>query len=93
MGLRLAPGATRSGIVRQLVLGALRGVTAAPGLGVILSLGFRRLLSGLLFGVSPIDPFVLTSVVLLVFGVVTLAALLPALRASRVTPVIALRDV
>jgi putative ABC transport system permease protein len=93
MGLRLALGATRSGVVRQLVLGALRGVTAATGLGVILSLGFTRLLSGLLFGVSPSDPFVLTSVVLLVFGVATLAALLPALRASRVTPVIALRDV
>jgi putative ABC transport system permease protein len=68
-------------------------VTAATGLGVILSLGFTRLLSGLLFGVSPSDPFVLTSVVLLVFSVATLAALLPALRASRVTPVIALRDV
>jgi ABC-type antimicrobial peptide transport system permease subunit len=60
--------------------------------GLLLSLGFARALSGLLYGVSPFDPLTLAGVVVLVVGVATVAAFLPSLRASRIDPMEALRE-
>jgi ABC-type antimicrobial peptide transport system permease subunit len=51
-----------------------------------------RLISGMLYGVSPLDPFTLSGVIVLVTAVAALAALLPAIRASRLNPVEALRE-
>jgi len=92
LGIRLALGASRTS-VRYLVLG--RGlVMAALGIGIGLagSLALTRLLVSQLFGVSPTDPAVLAAAVATLAVVSTAACLIPALRATRVDPVIALRS-
>lgn len=92
IGLRVALGAegaqVRSLMVRQalapVVLGAVIGLVSAVALG--------RVLSGLLFEVSGTDPLTLGAMVVL-FGIVAfVASYIPALRASRLDPVVALRD-
>ena len=57
-----------------------------------MSLAFTRLLSGMLYGVSPTDPATLAAVVLGVLGVSAVAALVPAVRAARLEPIEVLRD-
>jgi putative ABC transport system permease protein len=91
LGIRIALGATPESVVRLVVR---EGVTLAV-LGVVLgagsALGLTRLLSSLLYGVSPRDPatFLVAGAVLLVVAVI--ACLIPARRASRVDPMVALR--
>ncbi|MGA9246987.1 MAG: hypothetical protein WBV87_01975, partial [Candidatus Acidiferrales bacterium] len=59
--------------------------------GIPVALGLGRFLSNLLFGVRAADPATFTAVALLLFAVATLAAYVPARRATRVDPMIALR--
>jgi putative ABC transport system permease protein len=92
VGLRLALGAKRSDVIRQFLKQGLRVAGAASVCGVLLSLAFTRVLSGMLFGVSPFDPATLSSVVALVLGVAVGAALIPSMRAAFVDPVQVLRD-
>jgi putative ABC transport system permease protein len=92
IGLRLALGAIRGDIVRHFLLQALRVVAAACACGLALSLAFARLLTGMLYGVSPSDPMILTAVIGFVVAVATLAALIPATRAAFVAPMVALRE-
>jgi len=92
LGIRLALGA-RPGAVRALVLG--EGMLLAGlgiGLGLAGALGLGRLLVGLLYGVRPTDPRVLATVCLLLAGASVVACLVPAVRATRVNPVDALRS-
>jgi putative ABC transport system permease protein len=91
IGVRIAMGA-RLQDISTLVLGdgarlALWGV----GLGVIGALAAGRLLASLLYGVSPADPVVMVIVPLVLIATALLASYLPARRAARVDPVIALR--
>jgi putative ABC transport system permease protein len=91
MGIRMALGAQR-GSVRSLVLrrGAL--ITGAGiVIGLVISLGVTRLLSFFLFGVSPYDPVAFSSVSLLLAATGLFASWLPAVRATRVDPIKALR--
>ena len=91
IGLRMALGSTSAG-VRWLVLRqALRLVVAGVAIGVPAALAASQLLRGLLFGVAPLDPTTLTLAGLLMFAVAMVAAYLPARRASRVDPMMALR--
>ena len=90
-GIRLALGADPSH-VRGYVLRrglVLSGVGVLAGLGAALALS--RAVSGLLFRTSPFDPLVLSTVVAALVGVALLAAWLPARRATRVDPIVALR--
>jgi predicted permease len=90
-GIRLALGADPSH-VRGYVL--RRGLVLS-GFGVLVGLGaalaLSRAVSGLLFRTSPFDPLVLSTVVAALVGVALLAAWLPARRATRVDPIVALR--
>jgi len=91
IGVRLALGAERRAILRMVVT---RGMTLA-GIGLAVGLagafGASRLLAGLLYGVKPSDPATY-AIVAGVLGVIALAACyLPALRATRVDPIVALR--
>ena len=61
------------------------------GIGLAASLGFSRFLQAMLHGVSPGDPAILTGVATVLAGAAALALLLPALRAARIDPVVALR--
>jgi putative ABC transport system permease protein len=91
MAIRIALGARR-GDVLKLILGEGLGVTLLGvliGVGVSLALG--RLISSYLYGVSAYDPLTFFAVALLLFAVALLACFLPARRASRTDPLIALR--
>jgi predicted permease len=92
VGLRLAVGAAQRDIVAQFIGKALRVVGVAVLVGLALSLAFGRALTSMLYGISPFDPTTLASVVALVVGIATLAALIPALRASRIDPMETLRE-
>ena len=92
VGLRVALGAQQGRIVAQFVAKALRVVVIASVVGLLAALAFSRLISNMLFGVSPGDPLTFGGVVVLVVVVAILAALLPAWRASRVAPMTVLRE-
>ena len=90
-GIRMAVGAQR-GMILKLVLGqGLRMAAAGVLVGVGLSLALTRFLTGLLFQVKPIDPPTLAVAALLVVLVTLVASYVPARRASRVNPIVALR--
>jgi len=91
IGIRVALGA-RPADVRRLVLGGgLRLALIGVGLGLAGALALTRLMSTLLFGVSPHDPFTFATVAVVLLGVAIVASLIPAWRATRVDPMVALR--
>jgi putative ABC transport system permease protein len=90
-GIRMAMGAERGDVVK-LVLGqalglALIGVAA----GAVGALALTRLISGLLFGVSSFDPMTFAAMALVLIAVTALACVVPARRATKVDPLVALR--
>jgi putative ABC transport system permease protein len=91
IGVRMALGARPSDILRS-ILGE-GGTLAAIGIafGITVSLGVTRLIQHLLFDVSPTDPLTFTSVALLLLLVTLGACYIPARRAMRVNPMVALR--
>ncbi|MFN0066862.1 MAG: ABC transporter permease [Limisphaerales bacterium] len=91
-GIRLALGSSPTGLMRLVLLQALRLVAAGVLIGILVSLGTSRLLASQLFEVSPHDPRLLGGVSLLVLGVALAATALPARRAARVDPMAALRN-
>jgi putative ABC transport system permease protein len=91
IGIRIALGAAQSSIFRLVVGQAMSLVAISVGIGVVGAFAATRLLSSLLFGVSAWDPITFGAIVLLISVVAFLAAWLPARRAMRVNPIIALR--
>ena len=92
VGLRLALAAVRGQVLRQFLLEGLEVSALGCVGGLALAAAFGRLLSGMLYGVSPSDAATLSGVLLLVLAVAVAASLLPALRAARVEPMQVLRD-
>jgi ABC-type antimicrobial peptide transport system permease subunit len=92
VGLRVALGALSRAILAQFLGKVFRVVGVACVAGLALSYVLARTLSGLLYGVAPSDPITLVSVVMLVVAVAGAAALVPAVRATRVEPMLVLRD-
>lgn len=92
IGLRLALGARRADVVRLVLLQGLGQVGVGVAIGLGLALALARLLAQLLFGVAPWDPGVFGAIVVTLVTVSLLASYLPARRALRVDPVIALRS-
>ncbi|MGC2617474.1 MAG: ABC transporter permease [Acidobacteriaceae bacterium] len=92
VGVRLALGALRGQILMQFLLQGLRVTLAGCLAGLALSIAAGRLLAGMLYGVSPIDPATWIAVAALILAVATLASLLPAWRAARIEPVRVLRE-
>lgn len=91
IGVRVALGARREDVVR-LVLAQGLGVTAVGVIvGVAGALLLTRFIQSLLYGVTPTDPATFAAVLLLLFGVALAASYLPARRAMRVDPMVALR--
>jgi putative ABC transport system permease protein len=86
MGLRVALGARQRDIVLRHLKSALLVVASASVAGLAMYAGLVRVLASMLYGVSPLDPTTLVGVVLVVLAVTGVAALLPALRASRADP-------
>ena len=91
IGIRIALGAAQSSIFRLIVGQAMTLVGISIVIGVAGAFGATRLLSTLLFGVGAWDPLTFGSIVALIAVVAFLAAWLPARRAARVNPIVALR--
>lgn len=91
LGVRIALGAQVGDVLRLVIGAGLRfGIAGvAVGLGIALSAG--RFVAPLLFDVSPRDPFVLAAVCAVLLMVAVVASAVPALRATRVDPTVALR--
>jgi putative ABC transport system permease protein len=91
IGLRIALGAQRTTIYRLVLRDGLLPVAAGAAAGVALAFGSARLVSSLLFQVSPYDPTLAAGSVCALLVVGTIACLLPARRAAKVDPMVALR--
>jgi predicted permease len=92
IGVRLALGAGRLGILRQFLGQGMRVSAFACLCGLALSLVVTRLLSSMLFGVSPVDATTMAGVVTVVLLVAALAAVVPATRAAFIQPMRTLRE-
>jgi putative ABC transport system permease protein len=92
VGVRLALGALRGQILSHFLLQGLRITLVGCIAGLLLSVGTGRLLAGMLYEVSPVDPETYCVVLVLISLVATLASLVPACRAARVEPVQILRQ-
>jgi putative ABC transport system permease protein len=91
IGIRMALGAETVDVLRLMVNGSMLWVLAGLAAGVAGSAGLTRLLTGMLYDVQPLDPVVLGGVSLLLAAVALLASYLPARRAARIDPIVALR--
>jgi putative ABC transport system permease protein len=91
IGIRVALGAQRRDILRLVLRQGILATLAGVAIGVILSLAITRLLSSLLFGVTPADWLTFLSVTVLLLVVAFAACSIPACRATRVDPIVALR--
>jgi putative ABC transport system permease protein len=92
IGIRLALGASGERVLREVVGRGVRLTMIAVAIGLVCAVAMARLASALLFGVTPIDPAALAGAAV-VLGVVSVAACyIPARRASRVDPVVALAE-
>jgi putative ABC transport system permease protein len=92
IGLRIALGASRSNVRRLVVRQAMIPVIVGGIVGLAAALASGRALSGFLFGVSGTDPLTVIAVAGLLAGLAALASYLPARRASRLDPTLALRN-
>ena len=91
IGIRLALGAEPRSIRNLIVFQALRLVALGVVIGLAAAFGLTRLMASLLFGVKAVDPMVFSAVPIVLLGVALLSVWLPAMRASRVDPIQALR--
>jgi predicted permease len=92
IGIRMALGAQASSVVRMVMACGLRLITYGGVLGLAGGLAASQLIRDLLYGVTATDPMTLAGVIMLVGTVGSLAAAVPALRAARVDPLVALRQ-
>jgi predicted lysophospholipase L1 biosynthesis ABC-type transport system permease subunit len=90
-GVRMALGAAGSQVIRLVMASGLKLAIVSLGAGAALALAFARVLSSLLFGVSPWDPIVFASSTMSLLVLALVATYVPARRATRVTPSQALR--
>lgn len=92
IGIRMALGALMEVVVWEILKGGLQLTGLGLGLGVLAALALGRVLAHQLHGVSSADPVALAVAVLALTSMALLATLIPALRAARVDPVVALRE-
>jgi predicted permease len=91
IGVRIALGATSRGVRRMLLVEGLRLSAWGIGIGLVFSAAASQMLKGLLYGVSALDPTAFAVAPALVIAVAVLAILVPARRATRLDPLVALR--
>jgi predicted permease len=91
LGIRLALGASGTDILKMVIKKGMAPVFIGAGIGVMGALALTRLIASLLFGVKPTDALTFTTVSVLLIVVALLACYLPARRATKVDPLVALR--
>jgi predicted permease len=92
LGIRSALGARRTNLLSLVVGEGMRLALGGLFLGLLCAFALTRYLRSLLFGISPADPVVLTTVTVLMGAVALAACFFPAYRASRIDPLVALRE-
>jgi predicted permease len=91
LGIRLALGAQRATVMRLVLGQGMKMALAGVALGLFAALGLTRLMSRMVFGISATDPVTFAVISLLLTAVALLACIVPALRATKVDPLVALR--
>ena len=91
IGIRMALGAKRDEVFRLIIGEAMRPAMSGAAVGLCAAFGLTRLLAGLLFGVKPTDPATYAIVLLVLVGAALFASYIPARRATRGDPMVALR--
>ena len=91
IGVRVALGAGSGDVLRMILNQGLRTIFIGVAIGIAGSLALTRTLESLLFGVTPTDPLTFGGVTLLLVGAALLACFIPARRATKVDPMVALR--
>jgi ABC-type antimicrobial peptide transport system permease subunit len=92
IGIRMALGSTMGKVQRSVLSGTLRLALVGIAAGAVASLVVSRAIAALLFNTAPSDPVTFAAMVLLIGAVAVLAGYLPARRASRINPMVALRN-
>lgn len=92
IGIRVAIGAAPATVVSSMAVTGLRLVAAGLGVGIVLSIAGTRVMRGFLLGVSPTDPMVFVAITAGLGAIALVACAVPARRAARVDPLIALRS-
>ncbi|SEB59615.1 ABC transporter permease [Terriglobus roseus] len=92
IGIRMALGATRRDVQMGIVSKTLRLAALGIAIGIVASLAISSFIASLLFGTTPTDPATFTTICLLLAGVALAAGYIPARRASRIDPMVALRN-
>jgi putative ABC transport system permease protein len=91
LGIRLALGAQRANVLRMILGQGLRLALVGVGFGLLAAIAFTRMLQGLLFGISAGDPLTFALLAMLLIAVALVACWIPARRATKVDPLVALR--
>lgn len=91
IGIRMALGATQTRVQLDVIWRTLRLALIGIAIGFVTSLAVARVIASLLFRTAPTDPLTFVAMVLLLVGIAVLAGYLPARRASKIDPIVALR--
>jgi putative ABC transport system permease protein len=91
IGVRTALGASRGLVLKLVLVQGLRSALIGIGVGLLASFGLTRFLQSLLFAVKPVDPLTFAVAALLWLAIALLACYVPARRATKVDPMVALR--